>query len=75
MYQIVYPGEFLVYPTWIILSACCGVIALYVSLNDSSPRNIDRMFTILIVSAIFISPLGMDLLFFPSSWPSHSPSR
>ena len=64
MYQIVYPGDFLIYPTWIILSACCGGITLYVSFNDSSPRNIDRLFTILIASAIFISPLGWTYYFF-----------
>ncbi|MCA9470586.1 MAG: DUF2029 domain-containing protein [Nitrospirales bacterium] len=64
MYQIAHPGEFLVYPAWVILSAFCGGIALYIAANDSSPGNIDRAFAILIISAILISPLGWTYYLF-----------
>jgi len=61
------PG--LVRAVWLALAIPVGLVALLRSCTDSSERNCDRAFAILLVSALLLSPLGWTYYFWLPAVP------
>ncbi len=53
-------------PLWLILAGGLGIITLAVVKDDTSDRETDRAFALLLITAVLVSPLGwIYYLFFP----------
>ena len=50
------PG--LIAPVWLLLSGAIGVVTLAVAAADSGDRAVDRAFSLLLLAALLVSPLG-----------------
>ena len=64
MYGVLTNAEHLSTFLWFTFSAILGIMTLYMTTNDTSPVAIDRGFTLLLITALLISPLGWIYYFF-----------